>query len=355
MMEINFGSRLPSHFHGDPDKIASLPRVKVALIGTGKWAYEHARSYYANPYCDLVGICARNKERVDARATEFHTNGYTDIDKMLEVEKPDLVSICLADEAHFPVTKQVFEAGLPALVEKPLVIDLEEGRQLVQMAEERNLFYAIDFNHRYSEPFLRAKKLIQDGELGEIIFAHWTFRGNHDFKFAHPYCHLIETECHGIDMLLHLVGSNIESVTAEMIDKTGKDGYGTMALAFRFENGALGSILGSYDSSYAYHGSNTCEVSGNQGRVVVEDTVKKLSFSRCDDPVAQVWQSTYFDDEARYFAGTTDRHVADMIRCFREGSPPPIPARRGLEVLQICYAAIRSFEEGRRVAVSEIS
>ena len=87
MMEINFGSRLPAHFHGDPDKVTDLPRVRVALIGTGKWAHEHSRSFDANPFCDLVAICARRQERAKTRAAEFHTHAYTDIEKMLSEQR----------------------------------------------------------------------------------------------------------------------------------------------------------------------------------------------------------------------------------------------------------------------------
>jgi len=152
---------------------------------------------------------------------------------------------------------------------------------------------------------------------------------------------------------MHTVGE-IESVSAEMTDMTGKQGYGTVLLALRFKSGALGSILASYDSSYAYPSANTLEINGTKGRVFLEDTVKRMVFNAVDDPVSHVWQSHYFNDEARYFAGTLDRHVADMIRAFRQGEPPPVPAQQGYEVLRVSYAAIRAFEEGRRVPIAEI-
>ena len=352
MMEIRFGNYLPAEFHGDvsPD----LPPVRVAVIGTGQWAREHARAFDVNPYAELIGIRGRDAQRVEKRAAEFRTRPYTNLAEMLETEKPDLVSICVENAGHFETTREVLEAGFPAFVEKPFVFELDQARALLDVAARKDLFFAIDFNHRYSEPSLRARQLIDEGQLGDIVFAAWRFSGNHDFKLEHPHIQLIESDCHGIDLLMHQVGE-IESVSAEMTDKTGKDGYGTVALVLRFANGAVGTILGSYDSSYAYPGGNTLEISGTRGRVWTEDTVKRLVFSRVDDPMAQVWQSTYFDDEARYFTGTLDRHVADMIRCFRQGAPPPVPADQGYQVLRVSHAAIRSFEEGRRVSISEVS
>lgn len=351
-MEIRFGNYLPEQFHGEG--VGGLPSVRVAVIGTGQWAREHARAFYANPYTELVGVRGRDPQRVETRAAEFQTRPYTSIAAMLEKEKPDLVSICVENAGHYETTLEVLEAGFPAFVEKPFVFELEQARTLLEIAARQDLFFAIDFNHRYSEPSLRARRLSEEGELGDVIFASWRFSGNHDFKLEHPHIQLIESDCHGIDLLMHHVGE-IESVAAEMTDKTGKDGYGTVALVLRFANGAVGTILGSYDSSYAYPGANTLEINGTKGRVWAEDTVKSLVFSRVDDAMARVWKSTYFDDESRYFTGTLDRHVADMIRCFRQGLPPPVPADQGYQVLRVSYAAIRSFEEGRRVSISEVS
>ena len=351
MMEIKFGDYLPEKFYGE--RLGDQPATKVAVIGTGQWAREHSRAFHANPFCELVGIRGRNQARVEARAAEYGTRAYLDIHEMLESERPDFVSICVENAVHFETAMQIIKADLPLLVEKPLTVDLDESKRLVEAAESRNLFFAINFNHRYSEPFLRTKQLVESGEVGDIVFSSWRFGGNHDYKFDHPHIQLIETDCHGIDMLLHQVG-NIESVSAEMTDKSGKDGFGTVMLVFQFTGGSIGSILASYDTSYAYPSVNTFEIVGTRGRVWIEDTVKKMTFNRIDDPVAQVWQSTFFDDEARSFAGTTDRHFADLIRAFRNDETPPIPARRGLEVLKICYAAIRSFEQGRRVRIDEI-
>ncbi len=353
MFEIKFGNYLPAHFHGDPARAKELPRVRVAVIGSGLWGYEHARAFHSNPFTDLVAVCGRNPERIAARAHEFSTTPYTDIGKMLDAERPDLVSLCLGNLDHFEPTLQVLGAGVPAFVEKPFVFELDQATKLLAAAEQRKLFFAINFNHRYAEPMLRAKQLIACGELGEIVFASWRFGGNHDGPFAHPHCNLIETQCHGIDGLLNFCGP-IMHVSAEMTDKTGKGGFGTVVLAMRFANDAVGDLLGSYDTSYAYPDTHRCEINGTKGRIVIEDTCRKLTFNRLDDPVAQVWQATFFDDESRNFAGSHDRHVADMIRCFREKLPPPIPARQGYEVLRVCHAAIQSHAKGRRVLLNEV-
>jgi myo-inositol 2-dehydrogenase / D-chiro-inositol 1-dehydrogenase len=60
----------------------------------------------------------------------------------------------------------------------------------------------------------------------------------------------------------------------------------------------------------------------------------------------------YFNDTDREFHRTFDRHVDDMLDAFRRGEKPPVHARAGYWALEVGYAAIESFETGRRVATA---
>ncbi len=325
----------------------STPKIKVVLVGTGGWGRQHARVFSARPDVDFCAVMGRDHARAKARAREYGVRAYTDIAEMLERERPDLVSLCLPNEGHFAPTLAVIRAGYPLLVEKPLVFDLAQADQLLEEAEARGLFFAINFNHRYAQPALLAKQAIGDGRLGEIVFATWRFGG--EGGGGHPHANLIETQCHGFDLLEHLCGP-IASVMAEMTDKTGK-GYTTMALSLRFGNGAVGSFLGTYDSSYAYPGTQRVEVNGTAGRVVMEDTVRRYEFAAAGSETGEQWQAGYFNDEGREFQKTFDRYLEAMLSAFRAGQPPPVPAQAGRRALAVAMAAIRSFESGRRVLV----
>ncbi|MDQ2799394.1 MAG: Gfo/Idh/MocA family oxidoreductase, partial [Armatimonadota bacterium] len=272
-----------------------------------------------------------------------------DLAEMLDRERPDLVSLCLPNQGHFAPTLQVIEAGIPLLVEKPLVFDLNESAALLREASQRNLFFAINFNHRYARPVQMAKQAIVDGRLGDLVFAIWRFGG--EGSSDHPHANLIETQCHGLDMLEWLCGP-IDSVLAEMTDKTG-GGYRTLVLALRFANGAVGSLLGTYDSSYVYPGTHLLEINGAKGRVLVEDTVRRYSFQEAGRETAETWQAGYFNDRDREFGRTFDAYMDALLTAFKQGQPPPVPAQAGRRALALAYAAIESFETGRRVSTAE--
>src|SRR5258708_4166475 len=208
-----------------------MDKVKVSIIGAGGWGYEHARVLSERSDVQLCGIAGRTPEKTAARAAEFGTRAYADIHQMIASEKPDLITISLPNQQHFEVTRQVIAAGVPLFVEKPFVFDLNEADTLLKEAERKKLFFGINFNHRYAKPVVLAHQAIARGRLGELIFAHWRFGG--EGGTDHPFNNLIETQCHGFDMLEHLCGP-IESVCAQMSDKTASGAFRTVALALRF-------------------------------------------------------------------------------------------------------------------------
>ncbi|GHO62176.1 hypothetical protein KSC_010680 [Ktedonobacter sp. SOSP1-52] len=321
-------------------------RIKVALVGAGSWGLQHARVFSERPDVDFRAIFGRSEEKTRARAAAYGVRAYNDLDKLLKQEQPDLVSVCLPNQEHFATTLRIIQAGFPLLVEKPLVFDLGEADILLNEAAKRSLFFAINFNHRYARPVQMAHQAIADRRLGDISFATWRFGG--EGSSDHPHANLIETQCHGFDMLEFLCGP-IASVAAQMTDKTG-GGYRTLVLALRFANGAVGSLVGSYDTSYAYPGTHLVEVNGDKGRILIEDTVRRYTFQPAGNEIGEVWQAGYFNDRDREFHRTFDKHLEAVLPAFKQGQRPPVPAEAGRRALELAHAAIRSFETGQRVS-----
>jgi myo-inositol 2-dehydrogenase / D-chiro-inositol 1-dehydrogenase len=323
-------------------------KIKVCLVGAGQWGLQHARVFSQRPDVTLCAVAGRSADKTRARAEQFGLRVYTNIPEMLAKEKPDFVSLSLPNLEHFEATMQVIQANCPLLVEKPFVFDLKEGNQLLAEAEKRGLYFAINFNHRYAKAIRLAREAISQGRLGEIIHALWRFGGEANVS-SHLHANLIETQCHGFDQLEHLCGP-IKSVMSEMSNKTG-GGYRTVAIALGFVSGAVGNMTGTYDSSYAYPDTHLLEINGTKGRIVVNDTVKRFSFQAVGNETAEVWQAGYFNDYDREFHRTFDLHLDVILTAFKKGEPPPIHARAGQRALQLAWAAIESFETGKRVTL----
>jgi predicted dehydrogenase len=314
-------------------------------VGTGWWGLEHLRAFSARADVELVAVVGRSLEKASGHARRVGARAYTNAIEMVERERPDLIGVCLPNQGHFDTTLDLIRTGTPLLVEKPLVFDLTQADALLAEAAARNLFLAIDFNHRFALPVEMAHQAISLGRLGQVAFASWRFGG--EGSSDHPDGNLIETQCHGFDMLEYLCGP-IASVAAEMTDFEDR-GHSTVAIAIGFANGAVGSLVGSYDSSYAYPDSHRLEVNGSAGRILVHDTVRAFEFQASGSEVREVWQAGYFDDFGRMFSRTLDRHIAAVLTALRAGESPPVHARAGRRALELALACVQSFETGRRV------
>jgi predicted dehydrogenase len=322
--------------------------LKVAVVGAGDWGRQHVRVFTSLAGAQVCAVVARHIDRARQRASTCGARAYSSITDMVAAERPDLVSLSLPNESHYEATLEAVGLGGAVLAEKPLAFDLGEADNLLAKATEHGVFFAINFNHRYSEAVRRARQAVQDGALGAIVFASWRFGGEVSDS-THPYANLIETQCHGLDMLEHLCGP-ISSVMAQMTNKT-HGTYTTLAVALEFANGAVGSLIGTYDSSYSYSPTHYLEVNGTEGRLEVYDTVKRFVLARKGDEARQVWEPGYFNDVDREFHRTFDKHAADLLRALRTGAQPPVHARAGRRALELAYAIIASFEGGQRVAV----
>ena len=320
------------------------PPVRVAVVGTGWWGRQHARVFSSRKEARLCAVVGRGQDKTARRAAEFGVPAFVDLDRMLAEVRPDLVAVCLPNTEHFAPTMQVIEAGVPLFVEKPLAFDLGECEALLEAAAARDLFFGINFNHRYAKPARMARAAIEAGRLGDLDFATWRF-GGEGRSDHHPHANLIETQCHGFDMLEWLLGP-VASVSAEI----GR--VGTTVVALRFASGAVGSLVGSYDASYAHRGTHRLEVSGTGGRVIIDDTVRRFSFQQAGSETAEIWEPGYFNDHDRGFERTFDRHAAALLRAFQAGEPPPVHARAGRRALELADACIRSAATGQRMDVA---
>jgi predicted dehydrogenase len=320
-------------------------KLKIAVVGCGGWGWQHARVLRDRRDVEFCAVSSRSEEKARARAAEFGVRAYTDPLKMFAAEKPDLVTVSLPNQQHFAVTMSLLQAGAPLLVEKPLVFSLAEADMLLNEAAKRKLFFAINFNHRYAKTVQMAREAIQAGKLGRLIFANWRFGG--EGGQGHPFSNLIETQCHGFDMLEYLCGP-LASLMAQMTSAEGR-GHSTMALALSFANGAVGTLLGSYDSSYAYPQTHLLEINGSDGRVLVEDTVKRYTYNRAGSEIAEVWQAGYFNDFAREFQRTFDLHFDEVLKALRGNLEPPVHASAGRRALELALAAAESFRSGHRI------
>lgn len=330
------------------EEISMEPRVRVAIIGAGQWGLQHAKVFSEVRNVTLCAIVGRTLEKVQMRANLFNVPYYLDIREMIKREHPDLVSVCVPGDEMFCITKCLIEEEIPILIEKPVTYDLEQAEQLINMSTKRNLFCGVNFIHRYSKPVQMAYAAIQKKNLGNIVCFNWRM-GQYGSCKKKRYGNLIETQCHGLDLIEFLCGS-ISTVFCEMTDSTNR-GYTTLTASLKLKNGAVGSFLGTYDTIETYHPSQYLEICGRLGRIQIEDFVGKYSMQKFGSESEEIWTPGMMNEEDRFVVSSLRKHINEVVKNLIERKEPPISIEYGYRTLYLAHRMIESFEIGQRVNV----
>ena len=152
---------------------------KSAILGCGGRARGHAGAYRFVKRGKLAAICDMNEDRLNDFGDRFDiSTRYTDLDEMLDSEKPDLLHIVTApllrgtnERIRYPLMKQASDSGVPAvIVEKPIAVDSEDWKQIAGLAQETKTKFVVNTQLNFHPKNLELKQDVAEGKIGEIRF-----------------------------------------------------------------------------------------------------------------------------------------------------------------------------------------
>ena len=139
----------------DPPEVDYRPstprsyRPKIAMIGTGGISEFHLKAYRKCGY-EVVAFASRTRSKAEAKRNEFFPEAevYDDYHAILEREDIEVLDITPHPADRLPIVKEALKAGKHVLSQKPFVLDLSEGEELVRIAEENGVKLAVNQNGR---------------------------------------------------------------------------------------------------------------------------------------------------------------------------------------------------------------
>jgi predicted dehydrogenase len=158
--------------------------LKVGFVGTGAnptdtgpdgygMAYRHADAYESMDGCELVCCADIVPENARAFADQYgipNHRVFEDHETMLREAEPDLVSVCVPPKAHASIVIGAAETGIPRAIhcEKPMAATWGECREMAEMCEANDVRLTVNHQRRFGTPFRRAKRHLDDGEIGDL-------------------------------------------------------------------------------------------------------------------------------------------------------------------------------------------
>jgi len=386
-----------------------MDSVNVGMIGYKFMGKAHSNAYRALPmffpesmHPNMKVICGRNENAVSEAAKQFGWDEYTtDWKKLLERDDIDLIDINAPSNVHKEIAIAAAQAGKHLYCEKPLALTLEDSREMLAAAEDAGVKHMVGFNYRYAPAVMLAKKLVEDGRLGEIHHFRAWFLQDWITDPNFPLVWRLQKEiagsgshgdlgAHLIDMAHYLIGdiSEVIGMSETFVkerplpdEMTGLSAKGsenaekgpvtvddaTLFLA-RFANGALGSFEATRFAT-GHRSTNSFEINGSKGSVIFDfERMNELQvFFNDDEDDVQGFRRVVTTDEAHAFseawwpAGhpigyehTFTHAFVEFMEAIREDRQPVPSFVDGVKCQQVLEAVDLSIEKRQWINVNDL-
>jgi len=314
----------------------------------------------------IRGICARTAPKVERVAKEngipFFT---TDYRQLVQCDEISVIAVFSPDHLHGEHCLAALRAGKHVLVTKPMVSRLDEALQITREAESRGLKLLVGETCRWYTSFLTVKKLYDDGDLGDILFAdaHYVHEIKDYFhltpwRIEVPQDFMFGGVCHPVDSLVWLLG-DVEEVHC-YAGRGGLSDYpleDNFTLNLKFAGGAIGRVLGAYGVVQPGWPMMGLTVFGTKATATAtfEDfkpSQVRVVFDKLggNQPAVIDYPA---DLEGAYGQGqAVRRYMAHFEDCITNDKPPCEDAREGTKTIAALDAAWKSVKSGLPEKVS---
>lgn len=324
-------------------------------MGTGWWAAQHAQALAALPGFRVEAVYQPGREGAERFARTHGGRVVTDLAALLADPAIDAVLVASPHREHADLAVQVMEAGKPLLLEKPLSITPAETRRVLDAAARTGQPCLVGFTSHYFPGFQAAKALLMRGELGRPLAGQSVFqklwmepnRRPWHLERAQGGGMLLTAGIHALDRLLWLMDRRVEGVSATLGSHLHDQQADDLASLFlRLEGGAAG-MVGSY--GYAQGGPL------NSTQLLCERGALRVEAGRLEVATAGEWTEVPLDLPPDLTLSALAQEWLDLAAWVREGRPPQVTLDFAAGVMRAVFVAEASSQQGREVALTEVS
>lgn len=155
-----------------------MKKIGIAIVGWGFMGRTHAHAVRSMPLfypdagfeAEIRCVCSRRIDMARAGARDLSCARYTDdYREILTMDDIDVVSICTPNNKHAEMAIAFMRAGKHIYIDKPLSVTSDEAAEIARVAAETGVFTRVAFNNRFLPATLRARELINEGKIGNIL------------------------------------------------------------------------------------------------------------------------------------------------------------------------------------------
>ena len=343
-------------------QIAYRPQVpksyspNIGLIGCGGISLHHLRGYVASGF-KVTAMADLDKSRAIARRNDFYPDALVtdDYRQLLRDDSIEVVDITTHPAERPPIIAAALQAGKHVLSQKPFVLDLDVGLELVELAAKCDRHLAVNQNGRWAPHFSYARLTVESGIIGNVFGAHMSCHWDHRWVRGTAFeevRHLVlyDYAIHWFDMLrCFLPKSTAQRVFASTARAPDQD----------LKPNLLAQAVVEFDNAQATLAFDACVPAGSQERTYLSGTLGSLTSSGSGNQDQRLtvnlpeglWTPVL---EGKWFPEGFRGTMGELLCAIEEKRPSTIDAADNLESLALCFAAVASADSGLPIRPGQV-
>ena len=336
-----------------------MAAIRVGVVGCSNLGKNHASAFHAMDGVEVAALCdLQEAPRQWVKDAVFSAGDaapaeYADYEQMLASEQLDAVALIVPHSLHTPMCKAALAKGLHVLVEKPLATSTAEARELADAAQQSGQVLNIAFQGPHRAPVKTARRLIEAGEIGELLFVRATLAQawlglisrNPQKKWRLRKAEagggqLYDSGSHLLNAMLWVTGLEPRRVFAEVANR-GEEVDVDAALTVRFQNQTIAGISVLGDTNVPGLASELA-ITGSKGDLVLPQGSHGGGGLKHYDADGQMHEPTLDEDS------TPQR---DFIRAIRGEAAAPCPPIYGVRLAQLMDAVYEAADTHMPVTI----
>jgi len=369
--------------------------MKVGVIGCGNIAdiyFHNAKNFFNN--FEIIACADLNPEASKKYSEKYGIKNLS-VEELLSNEDIQLVINLTIPNAHFEVSKSILNSGKHSYSEKPISIEFDEGKELLNLAKSKNLYVGSAPDTFLGAGIQKSKQVIEDGTIGEIVLGsismgvagHEIWHPNPDFYYKYGGGPILDMGPYYFSALVNLLGP-VKSVYSQSRtvysqreigsgerkgEKITVDIPTTLISQIEFSNGALIDSFFSFD--VYKHNKSHIELFGTKGAINVPDpNMFGGEIKICDEKKSD-WKTIKTDDmnlgqlntnriggekndkanEDPTSANFRGIGVCEMIDSIKENKINRCSGELSLHVLEIMQSILKSAKIDEKVNLESVT
>jgi predicted dehydrogenase len=305
--------------------------LRAAVVGVGYLGRFHAEKYAADPGAQLIAVVDTDAARAAEIATELGVEAVVDHHALRG--RIDCASVAVPTQHHYAVARDLLEAGIDVLVEKPLTTSVDEGKALVELAARGERVLQVGHLERFNPAMLALEGLVTNPRFIECHrLAPFTERGT-DVDVV------LDLMIHDLDVILSIVPSAIRSVEAVGVPVV-TPSVDIANARLRFANGCIANITA---SRVSLKRERKLRIFQSDVYLAVDYGERRVRICR-REPGDDGQAALVLEEREVPEGDALALEIAAFLRAVRERETPPVSGWDGLRALEVAHVIRESVE-----------